>query len=430
MIKNKKLLNTIRNLIQRTIREYDGNWINYYGRWDEVMPFIPQATLGQSAKQFVSIPMIHKDRYYTDIDGTKRFVTKAQTLQVPKHIPVFNIRKKYKSESYTEYEARIVELFSEWFDKNNKLPVTVKPSTLREIRHYNDAVMLENKKYKAKVMSYDIVDVMKGFTQELYNLRAINNFETDYQLTKYLMNERGVSGVAPRDVIKNANEQLNNMERRIFNFSKYNSALDVSAGALLRYTSMTFMYLNYTAGITNILKGVTDMIVESTANNFVESKDIMKSGLRDVIKTIPHFLRDINSTRTDDVLVAIIKDFDDIYQDTRDVTSSDTGTSYWIKAMRMVDTVGYAPNNMGEFIMQFGMLLAATQSHRVVGGKIMAFNDFYNDNLEKLLQDVLTNEQYDKYLIFKEDLNAEIAREEKRTSKRVFMESRLCFSIS
>lgn len=85
--------------------------------------------------------------------------------------------------------------------------------------------------------------------------------------------------------------------------------------------------------------------------------------------------------------------------------------------MRMVDTVGYAPNNMGEFIMQFGMLLAATQSHRVVGGKIMAFNDFYNDNLEKLLQDVLTNEQYDKYLIFKEDLDAEIAREEKRTSK-------------
>lgn len=88
--------------------------------------------------------------------------------------------------------------------------------------------------------------------------------------------------------------------------------------------------------------------------------------------------------------------------------------------MRMVDTVGYAPNNMGEFIMQFGMLLAATQSHRVVGGKIMAFNDFYNDNLEKLLQDVLTNEQYDKYLIFKEDLDAEIAREEKRTSKSIY----------
>lgn len=76
--KEQKLLNTIRNLIQRTIREYDGNWINYYGRWDEVMPFIPQATLGQSVKQFVSIPMIHKDRYYTDIDGTKMICYKAQ----------------------------------------------------------------------------------------------------------------------------------------------------------------------------------------------------------------------------------------------------------------------------------------------------------------------------------------------------------------
>ena len=415
--KEQKLLNTIRNLIQRTIREYDGNWINYYGRWDEVMPFIPKATMGASLKSYLSVPVIRHDNYYTDIDGSKRFITRASTLRLPRYIPVFDIRKKYKSESYTEYEKRIVEIFNDWYDKNNKLENFTKPTTLREIRHYNDAVMLENKKYKAQVMSYDIVDVMKGFTQELYNLRAINNFETDYQLTKYLMDEPLNGGETPRKIIKNAATQFDNMERRILNVSKYTSAGDVAAGALLRYTSMTFMYLNYTAGITNILKGVTDMIVESTANNFVESKDIMKSGLRDIIKTIPNFLRDIKSTRTDNLLVAIIKDFDDIYQDTRDVTSSDTATSYWIKAMRMVDTVGYAPNNMGEFIMQFGMLLAATQSHRVVGGKIMAFNDFYNDNLEKLLQEVLTNEQYDKYLIFKEDYDAMISREERRKNR-------------
>lgn len=415
--KEQKLLNTIRGLIQRTIKEYDGNWINYYGRWDEVMPFIPQATIGQTLKQYVSIPMVRSDRYYTDIDGTRRFMTQATTLKLPRYIPSFSIRRKYNSESYSEYEERIVEIFKEWYKKNNKLTGIEEPKTLKEIRHYNDAVMLENKKYKARVMSYDIVDVMKGFTQELYNLRAINNFETDYQLTQYLLNKKEGNSPAPRDIIKNAASQFDAMERRILNTNKYNNALDVSSGALLRYTSMTFMYLNYTAGITNILKGVTDMIIESTANNFVESKDIMRSGLKDVINTIPKFLRDINSTRTDDLLVAIIKDFDDIYQDTRDVQSSTTGTSYWVKALKMADSVGYAPNNIGEFIMQFGMLLAATESHRVVGGKIMSFNDFYNDNLEKLLKDVLTNEQYDKYLIFKEDLDAHISREERKTKQ-------------
>lgn len=416
----RKLLDTIRSLIQQTIKEYDGNWIYYHGNWDQVMPYIPQATLSETAKKYASLPMVRSDKYYIDIDGTKRFISEAQTLKIPRNIPAFTIRRKYNSESYEEYENNIVTIFNEWFKKNNKLNGAQPAKSLKDIRHYNDAVVLENKKYKARTMSYDIIDVMRGFTQELYNLKAINNFESDYQLVQYLFRQP-INGIqSARDIIQNAAKQLDNMESRIHNSSKTNDLLDVAAGALLRYTSMTFMYLNYTAGITNVLKGVTDMIIESTANNFVESKDILKSGLNDVIKTIPKFLRDINQTRTDDLLVAIIKDFDDIYQDTRDVRSSDTGTTFWIKALRMADTVGYAPNNIGEFIMQFGMLLAATESHRVVGGKIMSFVDFYNDNLEKLLKEILTNEQYDKYLIFKEDFDAEILRMERKEKKEYY----------
>lgn len=416
----RKLLDKIRSLIQQAIREYDSDWIYYHGNWDEIIPYIPQATLSETAKKYISLPMISHDKYYTDIDGSERFITEAQTLKIPQHIPSFKIRKRYDSEQYEEYKKTIVDLFNEWFKKNNKLDNAEPAKSLKDIRHYNHKVVLENKKYKARTMSYDIIDIMRGFTQEVYNLKAINNFEVDYQLVKYLF-KQPINGVqTARDIMQNATKQFDNMEERIHNASKTNDLLDVAAGALLRYTSMTFMYLNYTAGITNVLKGVTDMIIESTANNFVESKDILKSGLRDVMKTIPKFLRDINQTRTDDLLVAIIKDFDDIYQDTRDVKSSDTGTTFWIKALRLADTIGYAPNNMGEFIMQFGMLLAATQSHRVIGGKIMSFVDFYNDNLEKLLKDVLTNEQYDKYLIFKEDFDAEVRKMEAKEKKEYY----------
>lgn len=415
--KEKKLLNTIRSLIQRTIKDYDSNWINYAGRWDEVMPFIPKATMLQSIKGFISLPTLHQDSYYIDVNGNKRYMPKATTLQIPNYIPKFKIRNKYASETWDSFEKNVLDEFNAWFDKNNKLEGVSRPTTIKEIRHYNDEVLKQNKRYKAQVMSYDIVDVMKGFTQELYNIRAINNFEVDYQLTKHLLDTPTNTGETPRAIIKNASKQFEAMERRVLNLSKYSSAMDIAAGGLLRFTSMSFMYLNYTAGITNVLKGVTDMIIESAADSFVESKDILRAGLKDIIKTVPKFLRDINNTRTDNLLVAIIKDFDDIYQDTRDVTSSDTATSYWVKAMRMVDTVGYAPNNMGEFIMQFGMLLAATNSHRVVGSKIMSFNDFFNDNLEGLLHEVLSVEQYDKYLQFKEKKDADIKKWERKYGK-------------
>lgn len=419
--KEKNLLVKIKGIVQNIIKNYDLNWTYRYGKQDDIVPYIPQATLSAAFKSFVSVPMIKKDSYFTDIDGTRRYKLEATTLKLPHFIPSFKIPKQYVNESNENYEKRLLEEFDKWFDKNNKLKDYQKPTDKDGIYKYNERVATENKKEKRKHMTLDILDIVKGCAQELSNLRAINNWEVDNQMIREIMNYSDGTKPSAMSILKNASAQLDAMEKRILNVSKYNNNMDVAAGVLMRYTSITYMYFNVTAGITNLLKGVTDMIVESASGSFVESKQLLTKGIKDIMGVSLKYLKDLHSSKTDNLLVAIIKDFDDIYQDTRDVTSSDTASSMWTKALNQMNATGYATNNIPEFIMQYGMALAATESHRVVKGEnisaIMSFDDFYNDGLEKLLYKVLTAEQTNAYELFKEAFDENIAKYEKKHNK-------------
>lgn len=425
--KEQQFIKTLKALIQETIRDYDPQWISYTAvSHDSVMPYLPKADLQHTLKAFVSVPSIRIDNKYTDIDGKSYYVLNAKTLEIPKYYPVYNMPKQREGESGNNYTERVLNHFREWFDRNNKIEgIENNFNTLNDIRNYKRRVLRENKRHKAQVMSYDILDVMKSFTFELYNNKAIKDFTLDHAMVDYLFDQPN-RNVTPRQVLKNASEQLENMMNRIVGASKHQGFADVAAGALLRFTSMSFMYFNYSAGITNILKGVTDMIVESNAKGFVDSKSL-KQGLGDMMKLITPYLRDLRSATTSDRNVAIIKDFDDIYQDTNDVNASLTGTSFMVKALGMMDKAGYSFNGMGEFIMQFGMLLAATHSHRVVNfGKhtrIFSFQDYFDDALETTLLNILTPEQANKYQEFKEEYKDRINVQQKKSKYKIHFDN-------
>lgn len=412
----KELLNKIKSIIQEAIQEWNPNFVYYYGDWDSIVPYLPNATLGQALKGFISIPSVKRERTFTQIDGSKQYIIKSNMLELPQFIPNYRIPKRRTSENQNEYYNRVINDFSNWFDKNNKLTNYVKPKTYNDIWDYIKEVTKENKRRKAKSMSYDIVDITKALTQELYNNIAINNFQIDYDIAKYLFDWKE-NGISMRDKLVRAREQFDNMLKRIVNANKYDSKAQIAASSLSRYTSVAFMYFNYTSGITNVLKGITDMIVESHGDGFVGTKNVIRDGINQIIKSVPKFLRDLQSSHTDDLIVAIIKDFEDIYQDTRDVRSSDTASGLWVKIINQFNKYGYSPNNMGEFTMQFGMLLAATKSHRVVKGNIVSFNDFYNDSFDIILKDVLTSEEFEKFKLFKEEFDERIENYQKKYNK-------------
>ena len=413
----QRVLQELKNLINRIIYDFDPTWVNPHGAYDSFIPYLPKATLASALKSYISIPQIHRDKTYETISGSTRYILSAETLKVPKvyyKFPFKGKNAKTFGETKVAYNKRMVEAFNEWRIKNDVLKLSKEATSIEDIYHFNEQIALANRKEKAKTMSYDIVDIMTGFTQELSNLQAVNNFYLDYELSKIILNTDNGNGT-PMSKLTNLAKQYTNLEKRVVDVSSTNTVLDQLAGGLLRYTSVSFMYLNYTAGITNILKGITDSITYTTANGLVGGKDFIKRGLNEVLKSVIPFISDLNSLKTDNLNVAIIKHFDAIYQDTRDVTSSLTGTNAMVKILKYADTLGYLPNTMGEFIMQYGMLLACTESHRVVAGKIMAFQDFFRTNLENKLMKVLTNEQKQDYDRFVEHYNKEIEAEEKRT---------------
>ena len=415
----KVLLGKLKDIIQDIIYNYNPEWIIYDSEADLFIPYIPQATLKEALRGYISIPKISHEEYYIDVDGSKQTILKAHTLRLPEKYSQFKYvgkNAKYFNETTSMWKERIIETFNEWVKTNAPEHLRIVAKSKRDIDKFNEAIKRENKKYKAQTMSYDIVDIITGTVQELSQLKAIANYHLDHEIADSLMrHDDGTGSFATRNQI--AYSQFMNQESRIQNVSKINNPVDVFASGLLRYTSMTYMYLNYTAGLTNIIKGVTDMMTHSSAYGFVGSKELFTKGIADIIKLAPQYIREIKSTQTDNLDVAIVKDFDDIYQDTRDVQSSMTGTSMWIKMLKAADTAGYMPNTMGEFTMQFGMLLACTHSHRVVGGQIMAFQDFYQQQLEKAMLEVLDEDQRTEYARFKVDLDKAIARKEKKNKK-------------
>ena len=413
----QQVLAELKALTNRIIQDHIPGWTNDYGAYDSFVPYIPKATISNALKGYISVPRIHHDKTYETIGGLKRYALSAETLKIPTVYHEFKLKgvnAKTFGETQVMYEARMVEAFNEWRLKHDVLGISKEAVEFKDITKFNEQIKVENSKHKAKTMSYDIVDVMTGFVQEMANLQSINNWHLDYDLARTILNKDTGNG-SPMSNLKNLAKQVTSMEERIVDVSKIHSTLDQLAGGLLRFTSVSFMYLNYTAGLTNILKGVTDALTYTATEGLIGGKELVTKGFNEIMKAVIPYLQDINSLKTDNMDVAIIKHFDAIYQDTRDVTSSLTASGMWTRILQYADKYGYGFNSMGEFIMQYGMLLACTESHRVVGGKIMAFQDFYRTKLSEKLMPLLNDEQKREYDRFVENLDNEIRKEENRS---------------
>lgn len=410
---DQEFISTIKRLIKETIQYYNPNFVPYASNFANILPYIPKASLNKAIANYLRIPKIRKDRQFEDIDGRKKYVAEAFTLQTPEVIYKFDIGTKPVGQTYTSFEEEVLERFNKWYNHpNNKYKVDYEIKSIKDIHRYNKEVEILNKQHKATTMSYDIYDIMKAFTQELFNVNAMNEFRVDYDLGLYSLLANDATTNIPK-----AMEQYKRIEANVFNASNVKSRLDRAASALLRYSSINFMYFNLTAGIKNVMKGISDMIIETSANNFVDDKSL-RAGLAEIIKIAPIWIKELQQEKTENLYVAILKNFDDIYQDTTDSGASLSGSDFLTKVLSRVDTVGYSFNNMGEFLMQFGMLLACTKSHRVLNGKILSFNDWYDDSKIRIFNQIATPEQKREYYKFKELKDAEIERYEDKHNKK------------
>ena len=80
----------------------------------------------------------------------------------------------------------------------------------------------------------------------------------------------------------------------------------------------------------------------------------------------------------------------------------DTKTNIVSLGMSKWDNVMFAPNTIGEHYLQFATFLSAMQTHRIVAGTIMNYDQFVFSLRERLFRDMVNDETYTKYKAYKD----------------------------
>lgn len=412
--KDKIFLDKLKDIIKGVLKDYNPNYITSSNSDITLFPYLKEGTIKDTLKNIVAIPGRKIDKFYTSIGGDKIYLIEPSTLSVPTHYYRFEIPRRNTGERYSDYTERIVKTFEEWYNKDSdrKLKVAAVPKTVKAVYDYIKQVNLENKKYSTKTRSYDISAVIKSFARDLYDTKIIRDYTTSWQLMRSTMLGHGAD-IHAQNLIK----ALDNQMKRVANASKNTNALDTAASIVLKATSRVYMYGNVTAGIKNIIGGITNMIIESTPNGMITKSEVRK-GIGKMLTLSHKWIANANRERVDNLDIAILKDFDTIYQDTRDSFVASSGIGFIAKSLSNIDTMGYAANNIGEWIMQFGMLFACARSFRVVGNRAMSFIQFYNDNKNRAVQDIFTDEQRSAFYKWKNKKDEDIKKYESRKNKK------------
>ena len=101
--------------------------------------------------------------------------------------------------------------------------------------------------------------------------------------------------------------------------------------------------------------------------------------------------------------MAIIQFFDDIFQDAREARAQINGSDALVQAFAFINEAIYSPMNIAEHFMQYTMLLAMTESHRVWEGEIISWGDYNLIFRDNIIKKILNPEQWKKYQKYKED---------------------------
>ena len=323
------------------------------------------------------------------------------------------------TESKAEYEKRIVESANKRYRGGNKF------NSIADIEAYNEKVKKYNKEYNEVRRDYNPISILKSFIDKSADYKNVRDFENILML---LMNEiqngdykehrkvgwaKRVDSIISR--IKGEKEyktlsktdttasiRLKKFLNPLYSVGNVHSNIDRAFSVARSATSLVFMGGNILGAIKNATKGYHDMLMESYANQYIGSKHL-NSAINRYRKMIPQFLADIHKEYSDNLDVAILKH--PTFQEMLELRDNDgqliSMKENKEKALAILNNAAFFGMNSTEHFMQYTMMFAMMESHRIVQGKVISFEQFARDNREKILLDMLSPEQKENYLEYK-----------------------------
>ncbi len=413
------MVNKIRDLIQEVAHNtYPNGAVS-----KDFFPYLSEQGAWKTIKnKFASVT---KDsvKPYNRVDGRIGYHIKPKTMSVPEYYQRIDTNRNDSD------AVRIADANLKYAKAKRQAIPNYTFTSLDDITNYNREVNKLNKANAANSHNYNPISALSAFANELTHIKAVEHFvdtfdilvhaiEYESRFTKKTMSKDNVIDRAKslltgnRQFVDVAGSEtrlkdvLDRVLPLVYNVKKNPDKTTKAFQPIGKFTSMTYMWANYLSGVKNVMTGSYQMITKAAGGDILTKNDLLH-GSNAYIKLVPTMMSGLKNgfenMYTDNKDLALIKHFDEIFQDTGESGQYIKGSNALAEGLNSFDRLMYAPNTVGEHYMQYTMLLAMARSHRVVNGVVMSKAQFKTLNLERALMEMLRGfpdirTKWDKYL--------------------------------
>ncbi|MBD5584361.1 MAG: hypothetical protein HDQ88_04715 [Clostridia bacterium] len=384
-------------------------------------PSFIQSSNADVVKQFFGWHDLEEDDYINTLAGETQYYLKATALNRPK------IKGTKKINFVDMSEIDNYDSFIEKVNNNAKSKgYTKEIKTLYDVVDYNNYLKIEQIAKIDNRVNYDPVNVIFNYIHQLRTIRTRREFEPELLLLQ------SVLGMNEFHARKNSAKNKNVVNKILSSFTKksevvpesgkgtriytrykewfdsfegknrINSVADQIINVLHTANSKSLMWLNLTAAVKNIGTGHINIVSEAVGGEFTNQKALLKAHER-YFKAIPALLASLGEHESDNLDVALIKLAGNIFEDQNEA-GFDNKVSLATNVLSKWDNVMYFPNSGGEHYLQFTMFLSTLDTHRIVKGEIMNYEQYTRSIREKVFESILTDSQRDAYRQYVKDV--------------------------
>lgn len=381
-------------------------------------PSFIQDTKGKAIAKYLGWHKFQEDDYINTLSGDIQYYRKATAMNRPKiygrYIPNVD-----DIDSIKDYNDFIDKVNRNAKKRNYKKEIT----NLKDVREYNTWIKEQHLAKYASRMNTDPFNTLINYVNQVKVIKVKRDFEPELYALQYILasdmfQARGKSTKNKNTINKvlsfltKRTEIIQKKGKDTYAYDRFKTFLDAFEGkavinnkvsqilnVLHISNSRSVMLMNITAAIKNIGTGHVGIVSEATGNEFTTKATLLKAHTI-YVKALPALFASLGEFTTDNLDAAIMKYCGSIFEDQMDINVQ-SNINPLADTLAKWDNLGYLPNTIGEHYLQFATFFAAMQTHRVVAGTIMNYEQFTRSLREQLFVSMLTDEQKTKYEDYK-----------------------------
>lgn len=381
-------------------------------------PTFISASYRDVLKQTIGWHELQDDDYKNTLSGETQYYLKATALNRPE------VRGRIK---YDLYSITNVDTYNALIEKANNIakhrnyhkPIT----SISDIVEYNQTLSDKQMNELKDRMNYDPLNVTLNYINQLKRIKINRDFEPELNLLQTILSmpefQAREYGIKSKTIINKVlslytkkTEVVTKKGKDTYAFERFKAFYDAFEGknrintlpdqllnTLHTVNSKSLMWMNLTAALKNIGTGHINIVSEATGGEFTTKATLLKAHEM-YVKALPSLWASLGEYTCDNLDAALMKLAGNIFENHIEA-GVDTKTNIVSLDMAKWDNIMFSPNTIGEHYLQFTTFLSAMQTHRIVAGSIMNYDQFVFSLREKLFEQMVDADTFTRYKNYK-----------------------------